>query len=299
MLERVVQRKLTILVTLAIAVMGAGTANSVVVLDETWSEYGGSEAEPSSGFGAHIALAKKKDFAAGFGLWDGDAFAASGTWIGNDSSGSAYILTSAHNFEPGDDASVWTYVSSTNQEYGGSELWLHPNYDHTSDQSGDFDLAIVRLDGSLFDVGPQPLLYQGASELGGTIVIVGYGSRGLGSTGEQDEFYDEPVAAAAMNIVDDVNGECGNHCIMYDFDASHGSANGLDGSPEPINKFEGILGSGDSGGGTWLQVGGDWVLVGVNSWGDDSVYGSVSSATRISDHADWISSVFPEAAFTE
>lgn len=289
------------LASLACAVIGstATAAFPVVVLDETWAEYGGTRAEPASGFGAHITLAAKSDFSAGFGLWDGAAFTASGTWIGNDSAGSAYILTSAHNFEPDDDASVWTYVSSTGGEYAGSDLWIHPDYDHISEDSGDFDLAIVRLDGNLSDVGPKPLLYQGANELGGTIVIVGFGSRGPGSTGEQDEFYDAPVAAAAMNIVDDVNGECGNHCIMYDFDASDGSANGLDGSPEPINKFEGILGSGDSGGGTWLDVGGGWVLVGVNSWGDDSVYGSVSSATRISDHADWVSSVFPEAAFTE
>ena len=286
---------------LACAVMcsGATAAFAVVILDETWTEHGGTSDEPGNGFGAHIVLADKIDFAAGIGLWDGESFAASGTWIGNDSSGSAYILTSAHNFEPGEDASVWTYVSSTGGEYAGAELWIHPGYDHTSEDSGDFDLAIVRLDELLSDVGPQPLLYQGEDELGGTIVILGYGMRGLGSTGEQSEFYDSAVAAAAMNIVDDVNGECGNHCIMYDFDASDGSVNGLDGSPKPINKFEGILGSGDSGGGTWLDVGGNWVLVGVNSWGDDSVYGSVSSATRISDHADWVSSVFPEAAFTE
>jgi hypothetical protein len=286
-------------VAFGFAVLNAAAANAVVVLDQTWFEYGGSDADPSNGFGAHIALASKAEFAAGFGLWDGEVFAASGTWIGNDSEGDAYILTSAHNFEPTDDASAWSYVASTGEMFAGVDLWVHPGYDPQSEESGDFDLAIVRLDGGVSGVGPQPLLYGGSDELGGTVVIVGYGSRRLGSTGEEDRFYDDPVAAAAMNVVDDVNGACGRHCIMYDFDAPDGSANAIDGSAEPVNKFEGILGSGDSGGATWLKIGAYWALVGVNSWGDDSVYGSVSSATRISDHASWISEVFPDALFIE
>jgi hypothetical protein len=76
---------------LACAVIGstATAAFPVVILDETWAEYGGTRAEPANGFGAHITLAAKSDFSAGFGFWDGEAFTASGTWIGNDSSGSA------------------------------------------------------------------------------------------------------------------------------------------------------------------------------------------------------------------
>jgi len=60
-----------------------------------------------------------------------------------------------------------------------------------------------------------------------------------------------------------------------------------------------VLGSGDSGGSTWIKVRSGWAIAGVNVWGDeDAVYGSLSAMARVSTQKDWILSIFPKAKFT-
>mgnify|MGYP000582516464 CR=1 FL=1 len=45
---------------------------------------------------------------------------------------------------------------------------------------------------------------------------------------------------------------------------------------------------------TVLYAGGyTLVIVATNTWGDDSVYGSISGLSRVSTQLDWITSVFP------
>ena len=69
-------------------------ARAVVILDSTWSANGGSDDAPSQGFGANEALAMQPQFAAIFGLHDGEAYGGSATWIGNDGD-HGYLLTAA------------------------------------------------------------------------------------------------------------------------------------------------------------------------------------------------------------
>lgn len=272
-------------------------AAAVVVLDSTWSENGGADGAESEGFGAHIALAEDPAFAAIIGLWDGEAYGGSGTWIGNDDEGHGYVLTAAHNFGSEPDAGKWSYFTTGGSELQGLDVWVHPAYATLGDDFGGADLAIVKLDGPVTDAGEAPYLYGGRDEVGQVATITGFGSRGIGSEGEADKFYEAEVAAAAHNVIDEIDEKDGMDQLMVDFDSEAGDANTLDGDAEPVDEYEGILGSGDSGGSTWIETDEGWAIVGVNSWGDDAVYGSVSAMTRVSTQIEWITGVAPPATF--
>lgn len=268
--------------------------SAVVILDSTWEENGGSDASPAEGFAAHVALAMEPQFAAIFGLHDGGSYGGSATWIGNDDD-HGYLLTAAHNFDGGQDPSVWTYWSRQGTAYEAVDLYIHPGYssDEDDDTSG-YDMAIVVLDAPVTDAGPQPRLYAGQDELGRVVTITGYGSRGIGSSGETDDYYDfeGETPAAARNVVDEVDGENGENNLIIDFDSEGGDASVM-GDDWPLDELEGILGSGDSGGASWIETRQGWAIAGTNTWGDDSVYGSISGLSRVSTQLDWIASIFP------
>lgn len=278
------------------ALLGAVPAGAVVVLDSTWAEEGGRKGAEAAGFAAHEALAMEPQFAAIFGLWDGAAYTGSATWIGNDAAGHGWLLTAAHNFDDGAAVADFTYYSREGGEYFGEEVFIHPGYNESDQEqeSSGYDMALVRLDRSVTDAGEAPMLYSGAGELGQIITITGFGSRGIGSSGEEDRFYDfeTPGPAAATNIIDEVDGEMENNLII-DFDDEAGAQNAT-GEARPLDALEGILGSGDSGGAAWIETPAGWAIVGVNTWGDGSTYGSVSGFGRVSTQLDWIASHFPD-----
>lgn len=279
----------------------ANPAFAVVTLDSTWEANGGTEGAEAQGFGAHEALAMQPQFAAIFGLWDGTDYLGSGTWIGNDDAGHGYILTAAHNFDGGTKVDDWIYYSRSGTAYEGLEVHIHPDYDESmqDQETSGYDMAIVVLDGPVEDAGDPPMLYGGSDELGKTLVITGFGSRGIGSSGEQDAYYnfEVPGPAAATNVVDDVDGEVENNLIV-DFDSEAGDASVMGGS-KPVDKMEGILGSGDSGGAAWIKTPEGWAIAATNTWGDESVYGAVSGLTRVSTQLDWIADWFPNLRIAE
>jgi len=212
-----------------IAAIFATPAKAVVILDSTWKSNGGSKGHEAAGFAAHFVLANQPQFASKVGLWDGDQYGGSGTWIGNDDEGHAYILTAAHNFGGGGGASSWTYFTSSGEEFDGLEVTLHPKYNEKDDGTEGYDMAIVKLDGTIDDAGDAPCIYIGGSEKGKVGTIVGFGSRGIGSTGQQDKFYevDDP-AAAARNVIDHVEGTDAGNILEVDFDKEDGSANAFE-----------------------------------------------------------------------
>lgn len=266
---------------------------AVVILDSTWQANGGTENTPAEGFAAHVALAMEPQFAAIFGLHDGSSYGGSATWIGNDGD-HGYLLTAAHNFGEDADPSAWTYWSRDGTGYEGIALHIHPGYDPDDDSTSGYDMAIVVLDTPVADAGRQPRLYAGRAELGQVVTITGYGSRGTGSTGETDDHYDfeGETPAAARNVVDEVDGENGTNSLIIDFDNEDADASVM-GDAEPVDAMEGILGSGDSGGAAWIETQQGWAIVATNTWGDDSVYGSISGLSRVSTQLDWIASIFP------
>lgn len=287
--------------TLALILALSAPAGAVVVLDSTWKENGGRKGAESEGFDAHEALAAQPQFAASFGLWGGEEYGGSGTWIGNDEQGHGYILTAGHNFDGDADPSAWLYYATDGSEYQGVELYINPDYDPYSDETGGFDIAIVKLDGPVKGVGKPAAIYGGSDELGKVLTIVGYGSRGIGSKGEAEKYYDyeNPVAAAARNVIDEVDGPNGENCLIFDMDSEDGDSNALDGDAEPVDEYEGILGSGDSGGAGWIKTGKGWAIAGVNSWGDSDRYAGISALARVSKLKSFIRAVYPEARFIQ
>ncbi len=289
--------------TALLGLVAAAPAKAVIILDSTWADQGGAAGAEGDGFGAARALAMEPQFCAIVSFFDGELNGGSGTWIGNDEDGNAYVLTAAHNF-PGDSGPTnWFYYTRAGAELTGKALHIHPNYDPDSEDTPGYDLAIVELNGPVEDCDTPPLLYGGDEELGKLATMVGFGSRGIGSVGEDDKYYSSKDAAAARNIIDVVedpapDGKGGNQ-LLVDFDSEDGSTNVFeDGSSLPADEYEGVLGSGDSGGSLWIETDEGWAIVGVNAWGDDEVYGSTGGFARVSKQYDWVKSIF-DARFTD
>ncbi|WP_171015667.1 trypsin-like serine protease [Devosia sp. FKR38] len=291
-----------LLATTLLSLAASGPAQAVIILDSTWADQGGAVGAEGDGFGAARALAMEPQFCAIMSFFDGEQIGGSGTWIGNDQDGTAYVLTAAHNFGDGDDPATWTYYTRAGTEFTGKAVHIHPNYDANSEETPGYDIAIVELNGPVEDCDTPPLLYGGSDELGQLATMVGFGSRGIGSVGQDDKYYTSEDAAAARNIIDvvedpDPDGKAGNQ-LLVDFDSEDGSTNVFpDGDPLPVDEYEGVLGSGDSGGSLWIETDEGWAIVGVNDWGDDAIYGSTGGFGRISPQYDWVKSIF-DAHFT-
>src|SRR5262249_11471161 len=181
-------------------------AGAVVVLDETWRAEGGGPGHESRGFGAHIALAHQPQFKAVMALSsdDGESWGvASSTWIDN-VGGEARLLCAGHVFEDGMAADDYVYRTPGGRVLQGKDVVVHPLYNGNVDDRGGYDIADVSLDAAIDDAGPPPLLYAGHGEISRRIVMVGFGSRGLGSVGERAIYSTGSDKAAAENTVDEV-----------------------------------------------------------------------------------------------
>jgi hypothetical protein len=279
-------------------------AGAVVVLDSTWRAEGGRPGRESEGFRAHEALARQPQFASVMSLSEDDGESwdtASGTWIGNstgpDGSRQGVVLTSGHNFEPGEGADHYLYRTSGGAVLHGERLDIHPLYNRSNNERSGYDAAIVRLDGAVTDAGPAPALYAGRSEKDRQIVMVGYGMRGIGSVGENADYNEGGEPAAATNVIDEVmdavvpppKGEDGGNWLQVT----------LRRESEGAGRLDGLLGSGDSGGSAWMRTDRfGWVIVGINANGTgNATYGEHSEFARVSGLRDWILRLAPGAKF--
>lgn len=294
----------------AAALWAADDASAVVILDSTWREEGGRKGREWKGFGAALALAAEPQFAGVLALSsDGESWGeASGTWIGNDDRGRAYILTAAHIFEDTPHADDYVVRTPDGRTVAVERLWVHPRWNGDLDTRSGCDLVILRLAQPIEGAGQPPVLYAGDDEAGRLLTFVGYGSRGIGSTGERDRFQRDEEKAAAQGVVDefvppedpipDEDEDAGNYLGIFLPKEDGSIENPYGGRDRPANRLVGLLGSGDSGGSAWMQFGGRWVLVAVNSNGDgDGAYGESSWFARVSPHRAWISRIFPGARF--
>lgn len=284
-------------------------APAVVIQDSLWRDEGGGKGREWAGFGANLRLAAEPQFRAVLALSeDGRTWGdASGTWIGNDA-GHAYVLTSAHIFELPARADAYVVRTPGGKILAADRVWVHPRWNGDFDSRTGFDLAILRLGEPLAEAGPPPVLYGGTGEAGRLITFVGFGSRGIGSTGEEDRFHRGSDKAAAQGVVDEVaelasppprDGDSGNYLSVWLPREDGGLANPYGGSNKPATPLAGLLGSGDSGGSAWMPRGNDWVVVGVNSNGSGNAsYGDSSWFTRVSPLRDWITRIFPGARFS-
>lgn len=287
--------------TLGAAVRPAG---AVVILDSTWRAEGGRPGREAGGFGAHTALARQPQFASVMALSEDDGASwddASGTWIGNMPGPSGglqgVVLTSGHNFEPGEGADNYLYRTSGGTVRRGVRLDSHPLYNRNNKERSGYDAAIVRLDGPVADAGPVPALYAGKDERGRQIVMVGYGTRGIGSVGENEAYNTPGQPAAATNVIDEAmdavlpppeGDDAGNWLQVT-----------LRRESEGAGRLDGLLGAGDSGGSAWMRTDRfGWVIVGINANGTgNATYGEQSEFARVSGLRDWILRLAPAARF--
>lgn len=296
---------------LALAIVASTPAPAVIILDSTWAEEGGHEDDPAAGFGAAIELARQAQFDALVALAPngGDTWGiCSGTWIGNDAR-HGYVLTAAHCFNEEKPAEDFRVRSRGGTEFEVVEATIHENWFGGDLFKTGYDIAILVLDAPVQDAGRPPTLYGGDGELGSLLTFMGYGSRGIASIGEDPNYHDgEATPAAAQGIVDLVKGvgdsdgeeeDTGSYFGVF-LPAEDGSIeNPYGGATLPASRLAGLLGSGDSGGPAFMQVGGRWVVAGINSnGGGNAEAGQKSWFVRVSDNRDWILEHAPVARFT-
>jgi secreted trypsin-like serine protease len=177
------------------------------------------------------------------------------------------------------------------------------------------DISLVRLATPLVGVTPAQL-YTGSSELGQVAYSVGYGAIGTGSLGNTGG--GDNQKRAAMNVIDQTSSILtgwASDYLIADFD-SHLVTNtrftqfGSDNNPLAL---EGSISFGDSGGGTFINDGGAWKVIGVHSWldglvsvngvagdgTDNSSYTDLYGVTRVSTHLGWINSTLASSSAPE
>lgn len=308
--------------TMAVAVVAGGLAGSglwagqipsagaVVILDSQWKKDGGRKGREAAGFTSALKLAAQPQFRAVLALsTDGESWGeASGTWIGN-AGGRAYILTAAHIYDLPVEKDAYVVRGPDGRVLKAERLWVHPGWNGDVNDRCGYDLVILRLEDEISGLGEPPVLYGGKNEMGRLITFVGYGSRGIGSVGEDDAYYQGSDKAAAQGLVEEAEpvvlpmpetGDAGNFLGVWLPREDGGVESPYDSSSlMPPTPLAGLLGSGDSGGSAWMEDGGRWVLVGVNSNGSGNAqYGDQSWFTRVALHRKWIQGIFPQARFS-
>lgn len=277
----------------------ARPAGAVIILDGTWRAEGGGPGREKDGFRAHIALANQPQFdgLVAFSEDEGEAWDdASGTWLGN-FGGAGWLLTAAHNFKKGEPADNYLYRTRTGTVCNGVRRFKHPRYNGDGDTRSGYDVALVQLDRPVTDAGAPPLLFAGDLKVGMRVVMVGFGCRGLGTTGEQAVFdSSENNKTAAENTIDEVAAPTARDTDGED--SGNWLSVTLRRESEGGGRLDGILGAGDSGGSVWMRSDGRWYIVGVNATGTGDRYGEQSYFTRLAGVRPWLASVLPALRFT-
>lgn len=205
-----------------------------------------------------------------------------------------FVLTAAHiqgAIIPG-----ITTFSIGGSNYVITEQHPHPDYNGSTFEN---DINVLKLGSPVTNVTPATY-YTGSLELGREIVSIGYGLTGNGLTGATGG----GGRRGAMNTVDAFGfGPIFNRTsLVADFDNPVGITlppQGALGSAVPTS-LEGTLASGDSGGGVYANFGSGNVLIGINSFvgavdgSNNSDYGDIFGATRVSLYDSFIRSQIPE-----
>jgi Trypsin len=168
------------------------------------------------------------------------------------------------------------------------------------------DISLIKLATPLTGVTPAQL-YTGTGELGQTAYSVGFGALGVGSLGNTSG--GDNQRRAAMNVIDQTSSVFTGWATDYliaDFDSplsppTRFTQFGSDNTPLAL---EGSICFGDSGGGTFINDGGAWKVIGVHSWldgllsvngvagdgTDNASYTDLYGVTRVSSYVPWITS---------
>ena len=211
-------------------------------------------------------------------------FTASGVLIDSN-----WVLTAGHVV---DEATSLNFTLGQ-VTYSGASWVPHPKW--KGDLLAGYDIGLVNLSTAVVNVTPVGR-YTGSAELGAEATIVGYGMTGTGLTGATTF---DGQKRGGENVIDALYGRGwkNQRLFLCDFDNPTDPSDNTYGSSLPLD-LEFLIAPGDSGGGLFLDVGGDtWQLAGVNSfigWSDedgDSDYGDISGHTRVSVFDSWIDKI--------
>ncbi len=199
-----------------------------------------------------------------------------------------HILTAKHAISPGavSDHTFALDLAEGRIVYSVAERFLHPSA----------DIAVARLQSSAKHTGYA--LYTGSSEATKTGILVGYGMSGTGLTGP-DPNYPRGTKRSGSNRIDLVASDPnGVPYLVMDFDGP-----GLPGPYGPGTlgaSKEVMFAPGDSGGPTFLSIGGTLCVAGIHSalWdynnnGLAPDYTDVGYDVRVSEYVSWIQSRIP------
>jgi len=157
-----------------------------------------------------------------------------------------------------------------------ANVFVHPRYGEDRVIGPDFDLAIITLP-ALAPSGPAGVgaerynLYRTADEIGQTFTVVGYGTVGTGTTGEQpNEAQVKRMGRNVYDVVGDKLGYSTGTSLLYDLDNGQ-AANDAFGRIFGINDLglpdEGSGAAGDSGGPVFVSVNGARLIIGTTTSG--------------------------------
>lgn len=223
--------------------------------------------------------------------------------------GGAYVLTAAHCVDDYTSLSVDFQQGSVVRT--GAEVFINSNW------NGQFatgaDIALIRLDQPVTTI--QGFALANGNVLGSSFLMAGYGLVGSGNTGATG--FDFGRAHFGYNVFD--VGISGPYGFTYLFDFDNGTLNqdthcqvyGVCGAG--LGTFEALTAGGDSGGGSFVWDGAQWLLAGVHSFGLsygrfgcsfsqtqicgdvdnvtlNSSFGETAGDTAVVSHLDWINS---------
>lgn len=186
-----------------------------------------------------------------------------------------HILTAAHVLDVANEDGVVDPVPENvlfHLNFGGnltqiipaSELQIYPGFQGFSNTINN-DLAIITLSSDLPEGVPIYSLHREPIASGSTITMVGYGTSGNGVMGFVEDTAGFDIKRVGQNQVDLLLE--GN--FVFDFDGPDASTNlfSLLGSGSSLgNDIEASVGPGDSGGPSFIQQNGTWLLAGVNTF---------------------------------
>jgi len=196
------------------------------------------------------------------------------------------------------------------QTYTGAGLFVNPAY--TPLGPGYFgDMAILQLSQVVDPLAQRYELHSGPE--GGLATFVGYGRRGVGTTGSVPGT-SGTVKRSGQNQIEAL--DIGGELLLYDFDNGLSANNAFGSLGLGVNEV--LISPGDSGGPAFIETAGVYRIVGVNVVGacpiptsidfDGScaqnpasanvTFGEIGGSARVSVHADWIQSLVdvPEPA---
>jgi hypothetical protein len=276
----------TLFLSAAAALAVSPLAQAITIRDDT----------PDS---SYISLGADSSYQAA-GVFDGGSWG--GTLIADPFGQNVYVLTSAHLVSGGLIVPGVTHFTVGGNTYDVAAVTTAPGYNSSTLLN---DLAIVRLSTAVTNVTPVAY-YTGSAELGQTITMIGYGIPGTGSQGMVGS--SGGTRRGANNVIDLLNASLllgGSNLpstsYLFDFDEPPSTPDGAVniGSKVPLT-LEGMLSSGDSGGGDFAMINGTLYLVGVHSYvtatdgNANSSYTDLGGSTRVSLFSSFIASTVPE-----